>query len=119
MKDCYFGGRTNALVLHKEFRDGEKGHYLDFTSLYPAVLKYYKFPIGWPVRITKDFAPLKAVHRCLEACQCPNTHWYLPYFGIIKATFLPPTNLLIPVLPVRINNKLKFPLCYTCAAEQD
>ena len=32
LRDCYFGGRTNALVLHKKFADEEKGKYVDFTS---------------------------------------------------------------------------------------
>ena len=43
LRDCYFGGRTNALVLHKEFEGKEKGYYVDFTSLYPDILKYRKF----------------------------------------------------------------------------
>ena len=34
LRDCYYGGRTNALVLHKIFKDGERGYYVDFTSLY-------------------------------------------------------------------------------------
>ena len=120
LKDCYFGGRTNALVLHKKFDGTEKGYYLDFTSLYPAVLKYKRFPVGHPdARIWRDFAPLKRRERCTEECQCGMIHWQLPYFGIIKVTLLPPRHELIPVLPVRINNKLKFPLCYTCAAEEN
>ena len=44
LRDCYFGGRTNALTLHKEFHEDEKGYYVDFTSLYPAVMKYKDFP---------------------------------------------------------------------------
>ena len=58
LRDCYFGGRTNGIVLHKKFTDGEKGKYVDFTSLYPDILKYKRFPVGHPERIIKDFAPL-------------------------------------------------------------
>ena len=44
----------------------------------------------------------------------------LPYFGIMKATFLPPTNLLHPVLPTKFHkDKLKFPLCYTCPEKEN
>ena len=32
IRDSYFGGRTNALVLYKKFSEGEKGYYVDFTS---------------------------------------------------------------------------------------
>ena len=53
VRDCYFGGRTNGLVLHKIFTEGEKGYYVDFTSLYPDILKYRRFPVGHPERIER------------------------------------------------------------------
>ena len=117
LRDCYFGGRTNALVLHKKFADGEKGKYVDFTSLYPDILKYRRFPVGHPKRIIKEF------QQCLfKPCDgncfyfpCEGKHWVLPYFGVIKVTVLPPTDLIHPVLPLKCNGKLKFPLCYKCA----
>ena len=115
LKDCYFGGRTNALVLHKIMKHGEKGYYYDFTSLYPSVLKYKRYPIGHPVRIEKGFAPFTRVSECGQACQCEGVHLQIPYFGVMKVTVLPPTNLHIPVLPLRVNGKLKFPLCLSCA----
>jgi hypothetical protein len=37
------------------------------------------------------------------------------YEGIIKCKILPPRGLCIPVLPVRMNNKLVFTLCRTCS----
>ena len=37
------------------------------------------------------------------------------YFGLIKCRVLAPRKLYLPVLPVRLNGKLMFPLCYTCA----
>ena len=120
LRDCYFGGRTNALVLHKKFADGEKGKYVDFTSLYPDILKYRRFPVGHPERIIKDF------QQCLfTPCDgncfyspCEGKHWVLPYFGVMKVTILPPTDLLHPVLPLKCNGKLKFPLCYKCACNE-
>ena len=121
LRDSYFGGRTNALQLYYLFKNGEKGYYIDFTSLYPYILKYMKFPIGHPVMIYNNFAkPFR--YNCPGNCiynQCTGSHWGLKYFGVIKATFLPPTDLLHPVLPLRCNNKLKFPLCYTCAEKGD
>ena len=53
VRDCYFGGRTNGLVLHNIFTEGEKGYYVNFTSLYPDILKYRRFPVGHPERITE------------------------------------------------------------------
>ena len=36
----------------------------------------------------------------------------------MKVTVLPPTDLLYPVLPLKCNGKLKFPLCYKCACNE-
>ena len=47
---------------------------------------------------------------------CRGEHLQLPYFGIMKATFIPPHDLIHPVLPIRCNGKLKFPLCFKCAS---
>ena len=55
IRDCYFGGRTNGIVLHKKFEDGEKGYYVDFTSLYPDILKYRRFPAGHAQRSIDNF----------------------------------------------------------------
>ena len=121
MRDCYFGGRTNGLILHKVFENGEKGYYVDFTSLYPDVLKYKRYPIGHPVRIIDNFKPISH-EKCDGNCSytnCRGIHLSLPYFGVMKATFLPPTKLLHLVLPMKCNNKLKFPLCYTCAEKDN
>ena len=38
--------------------------------------------------------------------------------GLVKCTVLPLRNLLFPVLPVRIEGKLIFPLCLACAKEK-
>ena len=48
IRDSYFGGRTNAIVLHREFLPNSRGGYLDFCSLYLYVLKYERYPIGHP-----------------------------------------------------------------------
>ena len=118
LRDCYFGGRTNGIVLYKKFYDGEKGKYVDFTSLYPDILKYKRFPVGHPKKITRDMDQLflrPCKGNCFYYSPCPGVHWELPYFGVMKVTVLPPTDLLHPVLPLKCNGKLKFPLCYKCA----
>ena len=96
-RDALFGGRTNALKLHHKCKPDEQIKYCDFTSLYPYVQKYCRYPIGHPLIITENFDNINN------------------YFGIIKCKILPPKGLYIPVLPLRINNKLVFTLCKTCA----
>ena len=97
-RDALFGGRTNALRLHYKVQDDEKIKYVDFTSLYPYVQKYCRYPVGHPQIILDNFN--------LDISN---------YFGIIKCKVLPPRGLYIPVLPSKINNKLVFALCCACA----
>ena len=96
-RDSFFGGRTNASKLYYKAGEGEKIHYVDFTSLYPYVNKYMKYPVGHPQIILKNFKDLRQ------------------YFGIAKVKMLPPRGLYHLVLPYRSNDKLKFPLCASCA----
>ena len=98
-RDALFGGRTNAIKLFYECNTNEKIKYYDYTSLYPYVQKYCRFPIGHPTIITENFQDVRN------------------YFGLIKCTILPPKDLYIPVLPARINNKLVFTLCSKCPLE--
>ena len=125
IRDSYFGSRTNAIVLHSEFPQNSKGAYLDFCSLYPYVLTYERYPIGHPIRVTNDFFPFFKVHCRMQpfplfgTAKCQGWHWKIPYFGLMKVKILPPCKLLFPVLPVKINGKLMFPLWHTCAENED
>ncbi|XP_078531047.1 uncharacterized protein LOC144817954 [Lissotriton helveticus] len=96
-RDALFGGRTNAIQLYRAAGEGEKIHYYDFTSLYPFVNKMKVYPLGHPTIIYRDFKPLSE------------------YFGLVKCEIYPPRQLYFPVLPYRVEGKLLFPLCRTCA----
>ncbi|XP_070546210.1 uncharacterized protein [Ptychodera flava] len=97
-RDAFFGGRTNATTLYHECVDDEEIHYVDFTSLYPYVNKYCKYPIKHPVVRTRNIVlPVQS------------------YFGLAKCRVLPPRKLYFPVLPLRVEKKLMFPLCRSCA----
>ena len=85
-RDCYFGERTNGIILHKIFKNSEKSHYVDFTSLYPDILKYRKFPVGHPTRITKNFEQ-PYWEKCDGNCFydfCRGQHMRLPYCHGLK-----------------------------------
>ena len=100
-RDAFFGGRTNVTKLTYDFKEGEKGKYVDFVSLYPTVQFYKDYPVGHPEKI---FLP--------EKC---DSKW----FGFVKCKVLPPRGLYHPVLPLKIKcgnaEKLLFPLCKKCA----
>ena len=99
-RDAFFGGRTNAIKLHHVVTANEKIRYVDFTSLYPTVNKYDRYPTGHPTVITNNF---DSIHN---------------YFGLANITILPPKDLFHPVLPCRLDNKLIFPLCGNCAEKK-
>ena len=102
-RDSFFGGRTNAIQLYKkiDLSLGESIKYVDFTSLYPYVNKYKKYPVGHPTVITENFRDIK------------------DYFGIAKVIILPPKRLYFPILPTKgEDQKLKFVLCKICANEE-
>ncbi|KAL7859496.1 hypothetical protein SRHO_G00146430 [Serrasalmus rhombeus] len=60
-----------------------------------------KYPVGHPQIFFKNFRPLEE------------------YYGLVKATVHPPRKLLHPVLPYRCIGKLMFPLCRTCAEQEN
>ena len=104
-RDAFFGGRTNVTKLTYDFKECEKGRYVDFVSLYPTVQFYKDYPVGHPEKI---FSPER----------------YDPeWFGFVKCQILPPTDLYHPVLPLKIKcgdaQKLLFPLCKTCAMSKN
>lgn len=98
IEDAFFGGRVEPFVLNQDFDSvSEWAKYYDVTSLYPYVMVNRKFAPGIPRYITEweDDSIDK-------------------YFGFIRCTVLAPEDLYIPVLPVKHNDKLYFPLCVKC-----
>ena len=95
----------SLLEAVNEFEDdlaeGEEIDYYDYTSLYPYVNKNGEYPLKHPKII------LQPGHTDISC-----------YFGIAQCTVLPPYELYHPVLPLRQNDKLTFPLCQSCVEEE-
>ena len=100
-RDAFCGGQTNAVKLYHHVKKGEEINYYDYTSLYPFVNKNGEYPVGHPEII---FQP---DHTDISR-----------FFGLAKCTVLPLYELYHPVLPLRQNDKLTFPLCRTCVQEE-
>jgi hypothetical protein len=100
-RESLFGGRTNAIKLYYKCAPGEKIKYYDITSLYPYVQKVKSYPCGAPKILTEN------LNNDLK-----------DYFGLVQCRVIPPKNLYLPILPSRINDKLVFCLCYTCACQK-
>uniref|UniRef100_A0A914NCF1 DNA-directed DNA polymerase n=5 Tax=Meloidogyne TaxID=189290 RepID=A0A914NCF1_MELIC len=107
IRDCYFGGRTGPLQMYFD-ADAEqhKMVYLDFNSLYPSTIATTSFPVGHP-----------KIHVVPLAEQ--NVNWksgdQIPFKGILKVFLVPPSSLNVPVIPVKFDERLLFPLCRKCA----
>ena len=115
-RDSFFGGRIEhfrsfwvspkegeTANTHPNNLSNDRMRYLDFTSLYPFVNATKEYPVGHPDQVITSNA---AESIDLDAV---NHLW-----GLVKCRVLPPQTLLIPVLPLRMNDKLMFPLCRVC-----
>ncbi|KAF4524515.1 hypothetical protein B566_EDAN011526 [Ephemera danica] len=102
-RDAYFGGRTECFkIYHEATQPGERMDYLDFVSLYPTILMFHPSPVGHAkIHLGPRFPDIKNMH------------------GMIKCVVLPPRDLYIPLLPLRLHNKLLFVLCRSCAEEMN
>jgi G:T-mismatch repair DNA endonuclease (very short patch repair protein) len=97
-REALYGGRTEAFTLYAKAGPDEEIRYYDVLSLYPFVCKYGKFIVGHP-----------KIHTCAPFPDLQKID------GLIKCEVLPPKNLLLPVLPYRVHDRLMFVLCRSCA----
>lgn len=100
-REAFYVGRTGMEKCHYEAEEKEKLFYEDFTSLYPTINKYGTYPVGHPQII---------VNVASQNIQ--------DYFGIALVDVIAPEKLLHPVLPVKLNGKLMFPLCKKSVDDQ-
>ncbi|EGT57826.1 hypothetical protein CAEBREN_10859 [Caenorhabditis brenneri] len=99
------GGRTEVFKLYVN-NEGKTLRYLDVVTLYPTVMKHEAFPIGPPENV-----PRKII-------QTPMTHPDQIFFrGFLSCRVLPPRQLNLPVLPLKIDGRLLFGLCKYCVKE--
>jgi len=104
-RDALYGGRTSTFKSYYKCGEAEKINYVDFQSLYPAVLCFKKYPLGHPKVHTSD------------ATGCPPLD---QIEGLIACTVLPPRDLYMPLLPWRgPQGRLLFVLCRTCGETQN
>ena len=75
---------------------------LNWGGSWKNCCKTKKYPTGHPIVITQF------INTCID-----------DYEGLIKCCILPPTNLIHPILPLHLNDKMVFILCYTCGKEKN
>jgi hypothetical protein len=106
VREGFYGGRTGPFRLHYKAPAGYKIGYADFCSLYPATTVSTEYPVGHPI-----VHVMKGRRR--------NVNWTrpedIPLKGLLKVFVVPPVHVDVPVLPVRFDQRLLFPLCRACA----
>ena len=106
-RDALTGGRTENFVTLYDTGEDEQIHYQDVCSLYPWVCKRGKFHVGHPkVYVGDECRKLVGMHNDWSVVE-----------GLVKCKVLPPRNLYLPVLPIRMQGKLLFALCRSCCED--
>uniref|UniRef100_A0A183C8E3 DNA-directed DNA polymerase n=1 Tax=Globodera pallida TaxID=36090 RepID=A0A183C8E3_GLOPA len=106
IRECFTGGRCGPRKMFHAVQPGQKISYYDVTSLYPFINATTKYPVGHP-----------NVH-VLNA----DVSWTLPehnpyQLALLKVFVIPPRTIDIPVLPVKVDDRLIFGVCHSCACE--
>ena len=109
IRDSLYGERTSPAVLYKDCYNEGRIHYIDFVSLYPSIQFYNDFPMGHPTVDVNEEKNNEFLEMEMKKNKCDR------HCGFIKCKIYPPCSLYFPVLPVRIDDKLCFPLCLECA----
>jgi hypothetical protein len=83
IRDCFYGGRCEPVKLIQDFKaNNTKGRYMDVVSLYPTVMYYDKYPVGYPTKILRpktydrsglDLFTAKLYHRGACTFRCCHT----------------------------------------------
>uniref|UniRef100_A0A1I8BQI9 DNA-directed DNA polymerase n=1 Tax=Meloidogyne hapla TaxID=6305 RepID=A0A1I8BQI9_MELHA len=104
IRSAFFGGRTGPLKLFHRAQPGEKISYYDVTSLYPYINVSTSYPTGHPT-----------VHILNEDVCWTNARDNKYELAILKVFVIPPRKIDVPILPVKFDDRLLFPLCGACA----
>ena len=108
-RDSVKGGQTEMFKMYcrVENSQSERIRYLDVNSLYPNVMSEIDFPFGHPEIRRGDYSCRNLLNRLTKQNE--------KFIGICQVRVLPPDKLFIPCLAYKMNGKLLFCLCQTCA----
>ena len=101
-RDAFYGGRTENIAAYYKVQRNEKIKYTDIRSLYPYTCKRDQFPVGHPKIYVSDES------RELTGGHLNNL---VRIEGLVKCSVLRPRNLYLPLLPIKMNDRLMFVLC--------
>jgi hypothetical protein len=100
---AYVGGRTEVFKPQFESNGNQLGYHYDVNSLYPHVMHDNVFPIGAP----SVFYEGTKIRQLYEEIKAGKGDYKL---GMIHAKVYAPKDIKYPVLPLRTEEKLLFPV---------
>jgi len=100
IRKSYFGGRCE--IFKHLFFEPTRLYFYDFNSFYPYIMKNYPMPANLP-KIYKEF-----YLNTLPPTERENIQ--NNFFGFAKITFITPKTISLPILPVRENSRMVFPI---------
>ena len=114
------GGRVEVFQLHCKCEPDEVIKALDVSGLYPWILMSCAFCTDHPERLTSDEERIfrSGTHdeqRELLRAQVSGDVNTINYF--LRVFVVAPRNLRVPLLPAKINGRLMFANCRSCAEE--
>jgi len=98
-REAMFGGHTEAGALFAKSYGRHKICKIDVNSMYPFVCAELELPFGDPITLRMDEVDRGVFDR-------------REYFGLVRARFCPPKDLLFPILPRKVGNPGK--LVFDC-----
>jgi hypothetical protein len=106
LRDGFMGGRTGPCKVYHKAPPGHKIGYFDVTSEYPFICATTAYPVDHP--------SLEVLNQLVD-WKHPDDNPYK--LSVLKVFVVPPKHVDVPVLPVKFDERLLFPLCKTCALE--
>ena len=89
--NAFYGGHVDMYIPTNPI--GTKVYGYDVNSLYPHVMKYFKYPYQFIAHFYGDISNMKQYFDLYHKC-----------VGFYKVNLTTPTNILHPILPKKVNN---------------
>lgn len=110
-RKAFYGARVGCNRIVASANEKETIRYLDIVSMYPYIMKTKMYPTCHPqqIKFNQEMNQNMLVNGQIELGNIQ---------GLIHCDVIPPKGLIHPVLPIKVDDKLFFPLCYECSKQK-
>lgn len=124
IRSAFFGGRTAPLRLYHKATADQKIEYVDINSLYPFIWLVFKitfqkcmfafFELSSTTNYPVGIPTVHVLNQTVNWTQSAHNPYPL---ALLKVLIVPPRKIDVPVLPVKVDDRLLFPTCITCCRQ--